>query len=91
MKRIKTIVKGILDIKEINIICNYNSTKEIHLLASWDYYYSLSGYLNGEYFSLYLYKHKEYKERIIEFGCTTKCSKELTKELLKIEPKLIID
>jgi hypothetical protein len=40
--------------------------------TSWDYYYNISGWLKGEYFSIYLFKHEDHTSEN-KIASTTDC------------------
>jgi hypothetical protein len=47
-------------------------------VASFEYYYSLSGWFEGEYFCIYLFKHKDYPSEN-QIASTTDCVEKMQK------------
>jgi len=57
--------------KKVKIASYYRGSK-----SNWEYYYAISGWLEGKYFCIYLFKAKNYISEN-QIGSATDCKEEI--------------
>tara|TARA_R110001606_G_scaffold162694_2_gene306801 strand:+ start:1517 stop:1855 length:339 start_codon:yes stop_codon:yes gene_type:complete len=99
MKLIKKLLKKMKSKRQIKRLdyvlhklqINYNvdnlSVLREVLTKDWIYYYSISGFLDGQYFSIFVWSHKTTNDLTNRFDKTTETDEARTKELFNLFKK----